>query len=143
MSALLNEVSDAIAGRLLVFFPGQHEGSSYRLLDARDGWNYLATPITPRRERSMTITNRELFYRDPTETKIPNDGFAKVGRPETEQQWSVLRWELQSFVCEGEYARGLERILDSFLTNLSQGAAACGLGKRLLWQRQVAPRARA
>lgn len=47
VSALLNAVNDAIAGRLLVFFPGQHEGSSYRLLDARDGWNYLAIPITP------------------------------------------------------------------------------------------------
>ena len=47
VSALLNAVNDAIAGRLLVFFPGQHEGNSYRLLDARDGWNYLAIPITP------------------------------------------------------------------------------------------------
>lgn len=46
-SALLNAVNDAIAGRLLVFFPGEHEGNSYRLLDARDGWNYLAMPITP------------------------------------------------------------------------------------------------
>src|SRR6266700_819585 len=68
----------------------------------------------------MTITNRELFYRDPTQTKIPNDGVVQVVRPETEQQWDVLRWELHSFVCEGQYARGLERILDSFLTNLSQ-----------------------
>jgi hypothetical protein len=68
----------------------------------------------------MTIANRDLFYRDPTETKIPNDGVAKVVRPETEQQWDVLRWELRSFVCEGEYARGLERVLDSFLANLSQ-----------------------
>jgi hypothetical protein len=68
----------------------------------------------------MTITNRELFYRDPTQTKIPNDGFAQVVWPETEQQWDVLRWELHSFVCDGQYARGLERILDSFLTNLSQ-----------------------
>jgi hypothetical protein len=49
VSALLNAVNDAIAGRLLVFFPGDHEGSSYRLLDARDGWNYLAIPITPNR----------------------------------------------------------------------------------------------
>jgi len=49
VSALLNAVNDAIAGRLLVFFPGEHEGNSYRLLDARDGWNYLATPITPNR----------------------------------------------------------------------------------------------
>ena len=47
VSALLNEVNDAVAGRLLVFFPGEHEGNSYRLLDARDGWNYLAIPITP------------------------------------------------------------------------------------------------
>lgn len=47
VSALLNAVNDAIGGRLLVFFPGQHEGNSYRLLDARDGWNYLATPIVP------------------------------------------------------------------------------------------------
>jgi hypothetical protein len=47
VSALMNAVSDAIAGRLLVFFPGEHEGNSYRLLDARDGWNYLAVPITP------------------------------------------------------------------------------------------------
>ena len=47
VSALLNEVNDVIAGRLLVFFPGEHEGNSYRLLDARDGWNYLATPIQP------------------------------------------------------------------------------------------------
>lgn len=46
VSALLNAVNDTIVGRLLVFFPGDHEGNSYRLLDARDGWNYLAVPIT-------------------------------------------------------------------------------------------------
>jgi hypothetical protein len=48
VSALLNAVNTSVAGRLLVFFPGQHEGNSYRLLDARDGWNYLAIPITPK-----------------------------------------------------------------------------------------------
>jgi hypothetical protein len=37
VSALVNAVNDTIAGRLLIFFPGDHEGSSYRLLDARDG----------------------------------------------------------------------------------------------------------
>ncbi|CDZ92533.1 BREX system P-loop protein BrxC [Rhodococcus ruber] len=68
----------------------------------------------------MTITNRELLYQDPTQTKIPNDGVAQVVRPETEQQWDVLRWELHSFVCDGQYARGLEKVLDSFLTNLTQ-----------------------
>lgn len=68
----------------------------------------------------MTITNREIFYRDPTQTKIPNDGVAQVVRPETAQQWDVLRWELQSFVCDGQYSQGLERILNSFLANLTQ-----------------------
>ena len=47
VSALMRNVNDAIAGRLLVFFPGHHEHNSYRLLDARDGWDYLATAITP------------------------------------------------------------------------------------------------
>jgi len=48
VSALLDALNEAVAGRLLVFFPGEHEGNSCRLLDARDGWNYLATPITPK-----------------------------------------------------------------------------------------------
>jgi len=34
-----------IPGRLLVFFPGGRDERNYRLLNARDGWNYLATPI--------------------------------------------------------------------------------------------------
>jgi len=34
-----------IPGCLLVFFPGERDGNNYRLLKARDGWNYLATPI--------------------------------------------------------------------------------------------------
>lgn len=46
VSEVLNEVSRDIRGRLLVFFPGTFENNNYRLLDARDGWNYLAIPIT-------------------------------------------------------------------------------------------------
>ena len=46
VSALIERVQESIQGRLLVFFPGEVEGNSYRLLGARDGWNYLATRIT-------------------------------------------------------------------------------------------------
>lgn len=46
VSALIERIQDEVAGRLLVFFPGEVEGNSYRLLGARDGWNYLATLIT-------------------------------------------------------------------------------------------------
>mgnify|MGYP001172913389 CR=1 FL=1 len=45
-SVILEKVAPSIRGRLLVFFPGRQNGSIYRLLDARDGWNYLAVPIT-------------------------------------------------------------------------------------------------
>ncbi len=45
-SDVLGQVTGAVAGRLLVFFPGRHENKVYRLLDARDGWDYLAVPIT-------------------------------------------------------------------------------------------------
>ncbi len=46
VSELISDVQKHIRGRLLVFFPGEYENNSYRLLDARDGWNYLAVPIT-------------------------------------------------------------------------------------------------
>jgi hypothetical protein len=45
-SRLVNQVSGSIRGRLLVFFPGKKDSNNFRLLDARDGWNYLAIPIT-------------------------------------------------------------------------------------------------
>ena len=45
VSALLERVSEHIEGRLLAFFPGVREGDNYRLLDAKDGWSYLAIPI--------------------------------------------------------------------------------------------------
>jgi hypothetical protein len=47
VSALLNAVSDSIAGRLLVLFPGDAENNNFRLLDGRDGWNYMAVVIRP------------------------------------------------------------------------------------------------
>jgi hypothetical protein len=46
-SDVVNAVESSIRGRLLVFFPGEYRNNNYRLLDARDGWNYLAIPITP------------------------------------------------------------------------------------------------
>jgi hypothetical protein len=46
VSLVLKEVVKSIRGRLALFFPGEYENNNYRLLDARDGWNYLAVPIT-------------------------------------------------------------------------------------------------
>jgi hypothetical protein len=46
LSFILKEVVGDIRGRLVVFFAGEYENNNYRLLDARDNWNYLAVPIT-------------------------------------------------------------------------------------------------
>ncbi|MBK9123539.1 MAG: DUF1788 domain-containing protein [Chloroflexi bacterium] len=35
-----------VRGRLVVFFPGNYENNNYKLLNAYDGWNYLAVAIT-------------------------------------------------------------------------------------------------
>lgn len=46
VSRVLKLVEADIRGRLVIFFPGQYDQNNYRLLDARDGWNYMAVPIT-------------------------------------------------------------------------------------------------
>ena len=54
VSLLVDRVSPSIRGRLLVFFPGSVDinkdnpwpGRNFRLLDARDGWDYHAIVIT-------------------------------------------------------------------------------------------------
>jgi hypothetical protein len=65
------------------------------------------------------MKNRELFLVDPTTFTIPNEGVTKIYEPRTANQWAVLRYELSRFVCEGEYRRGLERVLTTYLTNLN------------------------
>lgn len=51
LSALMRAVEQEVKGRIAVFFPGEHEENQYRLMDARDGWNYLAVPITAQDEQ--------------------------------------------------------------------------------------------
>jgi hypothetical protein len=61
------------------------------------------------------MLNKEIFVEDPTKKTIPNLGVAKVGEPTDEAGWAVLQYELKSFVCEGAYAQGLDRILSSYV----------------------------
>jgi hypothetical protein len=46
VSSLINRVEDHVRGRLLVLFPGEYQRNVYRFMDARDGFNYMAVPIT-------------------------------------------------------------------------------------------------
>jgi hypothetical protein len=64
------------------------------------------------------MNNYELFVTDPRQASLPNQGVAEVGgKPDA----AILASELGMFVCEGQYAKGLERILTGFLANAGGG----------------------
>lgn len=66
------------------------------------------------------MKNRELYQRDPDTTALLNNGVATMTDARTDDERRTLRFELEHFVCEGEYQRGLLRILESYLHNQGQ-----------------------
>ena len=67
------------------------------------------------------MINRDLYFRDPTTLELLNNGVSKVSEiGRDDGQIKTLRFELQNFVCDGEYARGMERILRAYLDALGK-----------------------
>lgn len=66
------------------------------------------------------MINQEIYKRNPATLKLVNEGVANVNDEKTSQAMAVLRYELETFVCEGEYENGLERILEAYLKNIEQ-----------------------
>ena len=64
--------------------------------------------------------NADVFTRSPEQVVIPNQGVATLLIPSTPKEWEVLHWELSSFVAEGQYEVGLDKIISSFLSNLDK-----------------------
>src|SRR6476660_7184992 len=104
------------------------------------------------------MINRELYFRDPTTVELLNNGVSKVSEiGHDERQIKTLRFELETFVCDGEYARGLERISSMvwgernrrpFGSAASSGVASliwskcCGICGRIIVLTTVLPLAR-
>jgi len=65
------------------------------------------------------MINRQLFQRDPAVSKLLNDGVAAVREAASAKEIETLRYELEHFVCEGQYEDGLIRVLESYLGNVS------------------------
>lgn len=59
---------------------------------------------------------RELFIKDPLSWHIVNEGVSS----NASEDIGTLRYELQTFVCEGEYRSGLVKILQGYLGNLGR-----------------------
>ena len=64
------------------------------------------------------MKNREIFQRDPVQSKLLNDGVAAVGEATSSKEIETLRFEIEHFVCEGQYKDGLARILESYMGNI-------------------------
>jgi hypothetical protein len=65
------------------------------------------------------MKNRQLFQRDPASSKLLNDGVASVREAAGDKEIETLRYELEHFVCEGQYADGLIRILESYVGSVN------------------------
>lgn len=62
------------------------------------------------------MKNRELFVLDPIENKLLNNGVAEIGTDKLDANGQkIIMYELKTFVCEGEYEKGLSRILDTYI----------------------------
>ena len=73
------------------------------------------------------MLNHAIFTKDPKANRLVNNGVAEVTEDLSESALTVLRYELETFVCNGQYEKGMERILDAFLKNLSNAAEQPGV----------------
>ena len=66
------------------------------------------------------LDNRAIYQTDPTTRKLINEGVANVNDETTSQALAVLRYELETFVCDGQYEKGMAHILETYLKNIEQ-----------------------
>ena len=66
------------------------------------------------------MLNRDIYQKDPSTRKLVNEGVASVNDDKTTEAMSVLRYELETFVCDGQYEKGLEHILGTYISNITQ-----------------------
>lgn len=66
------------------------------------------------------MKNRDIYLKDPSFQKLVNEGVANVNDDTTSEALAVLRYELETFVCDGQYEKGMEHILETYLKNIDQ-----------------------
>lgn len=66
------------------------------------------------------MNNRDIYQKDPATRKLVNEGVASVNDEKTSQALAVLRYELETFVCGGQYEKGMAHILATYLKNIDQ-----------------------
>lgn len=73
------------------------------------------------------MLNREIYVKPPESNQLVNNGVAEVSEDYSDAALTVLRYELETFVCDGQYEKGLEKILTTFIRNLGNKAEQPGV----------------
>jgi len=66
------------------------------------------------------MKNEELFVLNPNENNLMNDGVVNINTAKDDNGLKIIRHELKTFVCEGEYEKGIYRILDTYLKYIEE-----------------------
>lgn len=62
------------------------------------------------------MKTKEIFLKDPLTWRLVNEGVSS----NNSEDLTTLKYELESFVCEGEYLNGMRRILQSYRDNFKR-----------------------
>ena len=87
----------------------------------------------------VIMNNRDVYQEDPATRKLVNEGVASVNDDQTSQALAVLRYELETFVCDGQYEKGDVTCPRNLPKQHRPSAAACRLGQRVFRIRKIAP----
>ncbi len=63
---------------------------------------------------------KDVLQRDPDTFPLVNQGQARIVDSHNAKALEELRGELSTFVCEGQYADGVQRIIRSYLDSLGK-----------------------
>lgn len=66
------------------------------------------------------MKNRNIYQKNPSTRKLVNEGVANVNDDKTAKALEILRYELETFVCDGQYEKGMAHILETYLANIDQ-----------------------
>ena len=70
------------------------------------------------------MLNRDVYQTDPSTRRLVNEGVAYVNDADTDKDMEVLRYELETFVCHGQYEKGMVDVLYTYLADLNDAGAA-------------------
>jgi len=66
------------------------------------------------------MKHQDIYQTNPATRKLVNEGVANVNDERTREALAVLRYELETFVCDGQYEKGMSHVLENYLKNIDQ-----------------------